>query len=157
MPPRGDGSAPSLTLWAALGYARSDSDKRTMNGLTSLDQSYMKTVAAGFLFFYHGRNELQAVRSGRWKLVFPHTYTTLTGRPGGHNGVPAKYDRVKLASAELYDLRRDPEEKRNVAARHPTIVSRLEILAEQCRADPGDSLTGRIGAGARQPGRIADN
>jgi arylsulfatase A len=107
-------------------------------------------------FFYYGQNELQAVRSGQWKLVFPHTYTSLNGRPGGQNGIPVKYERIKLATPELYDLRRDPEEKRDVASRHQAVVQRLEMLAEQCRNDLGDSLTGRTGAGVRQPGRIAE-
>jgi len=40
-----------------------------------------------------------------------------------------------------------------VAADNPEIVKRLEALAEQAREDMGDSLTHRIGNGAREPGR----
>jgi len=108
-------------------------------------------------FFYYGVNELQAVRSGSWKLVFPHQYRTLGGRPGRRDGIPIKYDQVKLAASELYDLAKDKEERFNVAARHPDVVHRLEALAEDCRNDLGDSLTKRAGSGRREPGRVPDS
>jgi arylsulfatase len=106
-------------------------------------------------FFYYARNELQAVRSGPWKLVLPHTYNTLNGRPGGRDGIPAKYEQAKVKAPELYDMRPDFEEKRDVAAQHPDIVQRLESLAEQCRDDLGDALTKRTGKAVREPGREA--
>ena len=34
-------------------------------------------------YHYYADNELQAVSSGPWKLVLPHTYRTLAGQPGG--------------------------------------------------------------------------
>ncbi len=105
-------------------------------------------------FFYFENNQLQAVRSGRWKLLLPHAYRTLGGRPGGTNGIPARYSQAKLAAPELYDMSRDPEERRNRAAQEPEIVSHLLTLAEECRADLGDSLTSRKGAGVREPGRV---
>jgi arylsulfatase A len=104
-------------------------------------------------FFYYAQNELQAVRSGRWKLVLPHTYRTLDGHPGGHGGFPAQYEQVKLEVPELYDLKRDPREKRNVASKYPDVVRHMETLAEQCREDLGDALTGQKGKGLRKPGR----
>ncbi len=105
-------------------------------------------------FFYYAQNELQAVRSGPWKLVLPHEYRTLNGRPGGRDGFPVKYEQTRLSQPELYDLSRDWEEKRNVAAENPKVVRRLEMLAEKSREDLGDSLTKRTGKGAREPGRI---
>jgi arylsulfatase len=105
-------------------------------------------------FFYYGVNELQAVRSGSWKLVFPHEYRTLGRRHGRSDGIPIKYDQVKLSASELYDLSKDKEEHFNVAAQHPDIVRRLEALAEGCRNDLGDSLTKKTGSGLREPGRV---
>jgi len=32
------------------------------------------------LFFYYKTNELHAMRSGKWKLILPHSYRTLNGR-----------------------------------------------------------------------------
>ena len=108
--------------------------------------------------FYYEMNQLQAVVSsdGRWKLQLPHAYRSLNGRPGGRDGIPAKYDRLKIEKAELYDLTSDVGEKKDVAAAHPQIVKRLEAFAERMRADLGDSLTKRKGSGTREPGRIAE-
>jgi len=106
-------------------------------------------------FFYYGENELQAVRSGRWKLVLPHTYRTLSDQPRAHGGIPVQYQQVKLAEPELYDLQRDPGERRNVASGQPEILRRLQALAEQARATYGDSLTQRVGSGVREPGRVS--
>lgn len=108
-------------------------------------------------FFYYAQNELQAVRSGPWKLVLPHTYRTLAGRPGGREGLPTRYEKATVSDSELYDLRSDPEERRNVAARHPEQVLSMETLAERCREDLGDSLRGRMGKGVRRPGRVLDS
>ena len=108
-------------------------------------------------FFYYAQNELQAVRSGQWKLVLPHDYRTLGGRPGGRDGVPAKYEQATVTASELYDLQRDPGEKKNLAAQHPEVVRRLETLAGQCRDDLGDKLTPQTGKGVREPGRVGDN
>ena len=105
---------------------------------------------------YYEQNQLQAVTSGdgRWKLQLPHTFRTLAGRPGGTNGIPARYEQVKIAEPELYDLEQDVRERTNVVSEHPETVKRLLALAEQAREDLGDSLTGRKGSGVREPGRI---
>ncbi|MFH0947359.1 MAG: sulfatase, partial [Planctomycetota bacterium] len=34
-------------------------------------------------FFYYHENQLEAMRSGRWKLHFPHTYRSMSGRELG--------------------------------------------------------------------------
>jgi arylsulfatase len=106
---------------------------------------------------WYAQNELQAVVSGdgRWKLVLPHVYRTLGGRPGGRDGIPAKYESRKLESPALYDLRADISETNDVAASHHDEVQRLLAFAEKCRDDLGDSLTQRKGKGVRPPGRVA--
>ena len=108
-------------------------------------------------WFYYERNQLQSVMSGdgHWKLQLPHTYRTLAGRPGGHDGLPAPYQQRKIKQAELYDLQSDVSESHDVADQHPAIVQRLETVAEKARAELGDALTHRTGSGAREPGRIA--
>ena len=109
-------------------------------------------------FFYYQTSQLQAVTSGdgRWKLQLPHTFRTLAGRPGGTNGIPAKYEQAKVSEPELYDLKKDISETKNVAAEHPETVQRLLTLAEQARDDLGDTLTKREGHGVRQPGRAPE-
>lgn len=105
------------------------------------------------LFFYYGHNELQAIRSGRWKFYLPHTYVTLGSGPGGMDGKPAPYQNRKM-DIELYDLSSDVGEKTNVAPNQPEVVKRLEQLAQRCRLELGDSLVGAKGAKAREPGRL---
>ena len=103
-------------------------------------------------YYYYANNQLQAVRSGRWKLHFPHGYRTLGGRPGGTGGKPVRYEQKKTG-LELYDLENDLRETTNVADQHPDVVKRLQAYGEQARQDLGDSLTKRKGKNAREPGR----
>jgi arylsulfatase A-like enzyme len=104
------------------------------------------------LYFYYGRNDLEALRAGKWKLVFPHEYASLTGEPG-RDGRPSGYSRLKCG-LELYDLENDIGERNDVAANNPDVVERLEALAERARDDLGDSLTDREGKNRRPPGRV---
>lgn len=123
-------------------------------------------------FFYYSGNELQAVRSGKWKLHFPHDYLT-SASPPGRNGKPANFANLKPASItqsgirgiatrhgyevktielSLFDLEADVGETRNVASEHPQVVARLTALADLMRADLGDELTGAKPAHARTAG-----
>jgi arylsulfatase A-like enzyme len=100
-------------------------------------------------YFYYDR-ELQAVRSGRWKLHLPHAYRTLAGPPG-RDGKPAPYSILRTGVA-LYDLSEDVGETRDVAERHPEVVERLSNLADRMRGELGDSATHQRGSGVRSPG-----
>ena len=104
-------------------------------------------------WFYYQQNELQALRSGRWKLILPHTYRTLGDQAPATGGKPIAYRSAK-AGLELYDLESDPGETRNLTNSHPTILAGLQSLAELARADLGDRLTDRAPTGARTPGRL---
>jgi len=104
------------------------------------------------LYFYYRGNDLEALRSGRWKLIFPHKYNSLTGKPG-RDGHPAGYTRQETPLA-LYDLIEDVGEEHDVATEFPDVVKRLEALAEKARDDMGDSLRGRKGRNRRPSGRI---
>lgn len=79
------------------------------------------------LYYYNGLN-LQAVREGRWKLHLPRTEEMLVWWDSGPD---------ELDSPELYDLREDPGETEDVAARHPDVVGRLLAEAERARAELG--------------------
>jgi arylsulfatase A len=104
------------------------------------------------LYFYWN-HELQAVRSGRWKLHFPHEYLTLAGKSGGRDGNPVAYDKGTIGLS-LFDLTADPRETTNVAGQHPDVVARLKQLSEKTRDELGDSATMRKGKGVREPGRV---
>jgi arylsulfatase A-like enzyme len=107
-------------------------------------------------WFYYEVNELQAVVTGdgRWKLQLPHTYHTLGGRPGGHGGMPVRYEDRKLTTPELYDLTKDISETTDLGPQYPKIVRRLEAQAEKARQELGDKLTQRTSKGLREPGRV---
>jgi arylsulfatase A-like enzyme len=113
-----------------------------------------KSPQEAYYFYYHA-NELLAVRSGPWKLLVPHSYRSLAGRPGGSNGIPAKYETLKTGRA-LYNLEKDPGETTDVSASHPEMVTRLESLLAKARADLGDQRAGMKGKGAREPGRVEE-
>jgi arylsulfatase A len=100
-------------------------------------------------YFFYWERKLQAVRSGRWKLHFPHVYETLDG-PAGEGGKAGKHRDDKTALV-LYDLQTDPGETTDVAAKHPDVVKRLKVLAEKERSELGDSATWRTGRGVRRP------
>jgi len=103
------------------------------------------------LYFYWGRH-LQAVRSGRWKLHFPHGYRSLKGEPGS-GGRPGPYIQ-RCIDLALFDLKADIGETTDVKADHPDVVERLRELADQARGELGDSATDRSGSGVRPPGRV---
>ena len=104
-------------------------------------------------YHYYAGGELQAIRDRRWKLHFPHGFRTMAGRKGGSGGSPAKYERGKIGLA-LFDLKNDRDETKDVAAEHPEIVKRLQLLGEVAREDLGDKLQKRKGAGRRRSGRL---
>ena len=103
-------------------------------------------------FYCYYDRQLHAVRDRRWKLHLPHPYRTLDGKPGGQGGYPVAYSEAQTG-VELYDLQNDVGETKNVAAEHPEIVARLTAAAERARAELGDTLTQREGAGVRPPGQ----
>ncbi|MEX1041557.1 MAG: sulfatase [Pirellulaceae bacterium] len=103
-------------------------------------------------YFYYG-NQLQAIRQDQWKLVFPHQYRTLDGRPGGTGGIPTNYTQAKTDLA-LFDLRADIGETNDVKESHPEVVERLQKLAQSMRKDLGDGLTKIPARGRRAPGSV---
>lgn len=105
-------------------------------------------------YFYYHRNELHAIRSGKWKLHFPHRYRTMDGKEPGKDGIPGKYDNSVTTSLELYNLETDISESHNLADEYPEVVERLTQLADRERQELGDALTDITGKGNREPGRI---
>jgi arylsulfatase A-like enzyme len=81
------------------------------------------------LFFYRA-NRLQAMRSGKWKLILPQ------------DGSPTA----------LYDLEADIGESKDVSGAYPIVVRRLSEMAQKCREDIGDAITGIKGRNCRPPG-----
>jgi arylsulfatase A-like enzyme len=92
-------------------------------------------------FYYYQMDQLQAVRSGRWKL---HLQMKMKKRNWGKP--------IPDSPLQLYDLEADIGEADNIAAEHPDIVQRLLVLAEKARDDLGD--VNRKGRGQRPAGWV---
>jgi len=79
------------------------------------------------VFYYYQMEQLQAVRSGKWKLSLP---------------LEAKYTHSRRNtnsnSLMLCDLSKDVSESIDVSDQHPEVVKRLLALAETARENLGD-------------------
>src|SRR5688572_29913794 len=103
-------------------------------------------------YYYYRRNNLEAVRSGDWKLVLPHfgrTYQRYPVRNDGYSGNTDENFPIPLA---LYDLRRDPGERYDVQSEYPEIVAMLQKLADKARQDLGDDIQKKSGSNVRAAG-----
>jgi arylsulfatase A len=107
------------------------------------------------LFFYYADGQLQAMRSGRWKLLFPHTARTMIGQKPGAGGTPGKYKPLAVG-LELYDLETDLGETKNLAAERPEVVQDLQSRADSMREQLGDSLRKKSGSAVRKAGVAPD-
>ncbi|MEO5901886.1 MAG: sulfatase [Ilumatobacteraceae bacterium] len=85
------------------------------------------------VFWFYRMNDLEAVRSGRWKLHL------------AKDGTPV---------AELYDVLADPAESGNLLSAHPEIVARLTEVADAARRTLGDARLGVTGTERRPAGRV---
>ena len=97
---------------------------------------------------------MQAIRTERWKLVFPHVYRSLLETPGA-DGAQAGYVQTPTELA-LYDLNQDPGETTDVQEQNPDVVAELEQAADRYRSELGDRLTETIGSAVRPAGQMEE-
>lgn len=117
-----------LPTFAVLGGGKSPSDRK-LDGKDISPLLLAKAAASGHdVFHYYRGFDLEAVRSGPWKL--------------------------HLAKTELYNLETDIGEAKNIAAEHPDQVARLQALAKAMKADLGDKTA--TAPGVRPLGRVAN-
>ena len=84
-------------------------------------------------FFYYFKDNIDAVRSGKWKLHI---------RKGDQE------------VRELYNLDVDIGETANLYDQYPEVVQELEAKIQACREDIGDAAVGMAGANCRPIGRV---
>ncbi|QVL31844.1 sulfatase [Telmatocola sphagniphila] len=133
---------PTLAKWCGAELPKLKIDGKDISALCTSDAKSPQEA----YYFYWGQ-ELQAIRSGDWKLHFEHTYRTVEGEVPAE-GKPAKQGSAKLLKS-LYNLKQDPAESKDLLKEHPEIVERLEKLAQTMREDLGDTLTKTTGTGIR--------
>ena len=92
-------------------------------------------------FYYYQMDQLQCVRSGKWKL-----HLALKSKKRNWGKPEGKTPR------QLYDLDKDTGETTDVSSDHPDVVKRLLALAEKARSELGDM--GRPGKGQRKAGFV---
>ncbi|MFV1966430.1 MAG: sulfatase [Pirellulaceae bacterium] len=93
-------------------------------------------------FYYYYLDQLQAVRSGPWKLFLP--LESFVRHPHFRSG--------QEVTPLLFHLEQDIGSATNVADQHPDVVQRLLGLAEKARNDLGD--LGRPGKNQRPIGTV---
>lgn len=115
-----------LPTFASLAKAATPSDRK-LDGMDISPVLLGKEGAKGHQVFHYYRGfDLQAVRSGPWKL--------------------------QLDKGELYNLDEDIGETKNVAAQHADIVASLQKQAEAMKSDLGDKT--KDAPGVRELGRV---
>jgi arylsulfatase len=105
-------------------------------------------------YYYYQANSLEGVQLNYWKLVLPHRSQSYEGLAPGKDGWPGKTKTIEVKENELYDLRRDPGERYNVAQFYPEKVNELLKIAEEARKDLGDDITKSPGANRRKVGTV---
>src|SRR5439155_26245872 len=97
--------------------------------------------------YYYGDANLNAIRSGPWKLKLVTNLQQETEY--------GKYDlpEAKIPLA-LYNLEEDPSEQKSVDKDHPDVVERLRKYAHAIRQELGDRRLNVIGKGIRPIGEV---
>ncbi|MBD0779623.1 sulfatase [Maribacter sp. ANRC-HE7] len=122
--------------------------------ITSLWKGDFKATPRETILYYYGKNNLNGVRKGNWKLVLPHTYGSYNAKPGndGHGG---KRITTIVEEPELYNMMRDPGERFNVIGSYPEKAQELMEVVGQSRAELGDLNVGiEKGTGNREIGKV---
>jgi arylsulfatase A len=99
-------------------------------------------------YFYYNNWQLQALRSGQWKLHLPHKYSAVIksdeGNQYGMKNIPSEI------GLSLFNLQEDIGEQNNLADQYPDIVKDLMSKADAMILELGDSET--TGSGKREAG-----
>lgn len=104
-------------------------------------------------YYFYWIRDLEAVRSGDWKLHYPHKYRTMKGMEPGSDGMPGQYSQDSTGFA-LYNLRDDIGETEDVAVFFPAKVDELKALGDKIMAELGHGR--QAGYGNREPGRLTE-
>ena len=137
-----------LPTFAKLGGAEPQIEQRIdghdISSLLVGDQTVTSPYEA---FYYYERDQLQAIRSGPWKLFLP--LKEFSKHPHFKRGPDSSRNGT---AALLFNVVTDIDCSEDVAADHPEVVTQLSRMAELARIDLGDR--GRPGSGQRKPGKI---
>jgi arylsulfatase len=143
-----------LPSFAKLAGAELPELKIDGTDITALWKGNLATEPRQDILFYYGKNNLNAVRKGNWKLVLPHTWASYDAKPGidGRGGPRIN---KKVETPQLYNMMRDPGEQFNVIEYYPEKAAEIMQIVEAARAELGDLNVGiEKGNGNREIGSI---
>ncbi len=108
------------------------------------------------ILYYYGKNNLNAVRKGNWKLVLPHTWRSYDTEPGNDGHAGKRINKV-VEEPELYNMMRDPGERYNVVKYYPEKAEEIMVIVEKARNELGDLNVGiESGSENREIGKLKD-
>ncbi len=131
--------------FAKLAGGKEDGTKRDGHDIAPLIFGEAGAESPWEVFAYYSLDQLQAVRSGPWKLFLP--LDRFARHPHYRRGAGPQ-------GPLLFNVVEDVACSDDLAGQHPDVVARLAALAEGVKADLGDLE--RPGAGMRPPGKVAD-
>lgn len=120
--------------------------------ITELWEGNLDAEPRDNILFYHGKNNLNGVRKGNWKLVLPHTWQSYHTKPGAE-GEGGRRIKMTVDEPELYNMMRDPGEEYNVIEYYPEKAEEIMQLVDAARIELGDLNVGiEKGSGNREIG-----
>jgi arylsulfatase A len=102
-------------------------------------------------YYFYWLHDLHAVRSGDWKMHFPHKYRTMKGMTLGVDGMPGNYSQDSVGYV-LYNLREDIGETIDLSAKYPEKLEEMKALGEKMMLELGQGKT--EGTGVREVGHL---
>ena len=130
--------------FAKLARANLPCQKIDGHDISPLLQGHPDTQSPYEAFYYYQLDQLQAIRSGQWKLFLP--VDPVQRHPHFYKTSPPRN--------LLFNVVEDPGTEHDVTALHPEIVKSLKALAATARQDLGDR--GQPGTGQRPRGKVAN-
>ena len=143
-----------LPSFAAVCNGKLSENKIDGVDITSLWKGDFKSEPRESILYYYGKNNLNAVRKGNWKLVLPHSWNSYNTKPG-NDGDGGKRIKMNVKKMELYNMMRDPGEQYNVIESYPEKVKEIMVVVEKARKELGDLNVGiKSGSGTREMGKL---
>ncbi|MDN3664006.1 sulfatase [Algibacter miyuki] len=142
-----------LPTLAAMSKGKLSKNKIDGVDISSLFKGDFTSDPRETILYYYGKNNLNGVRKGNWKLILPHTYKSYQNDIGNdrQNG---KRKNVVITEPQLFDMTRDPGEQYNVIATYPEKEKELMKVVEYARKELGDLNVGiEKGTGNREAGQ----
>jgi arylsulfatase len=91
-----------------------------------------KPVQDHYVFFWEYK--VEAIRKGKWKYHFPHTYLHIDPTLTGKDGHPGTEQWLKLGES-LYNLEKDPSESVNILRKHPLKTLRFRSIGAKAQKE----------------------